>query len=226
MERLVRARVNATVLRVGLTGGVASGKTAVATRLLARGVPVLDADAIARELTEPGSPALAEIFATLGARFRTPEGALDRRALREFVFDDPGARRRLESILHPRIRMQLEERAGSAQGPYVVVAVPLLAEVGRYGWMDVVVVVDVQRSTQLARLLARDGVDTVLAERMLAAQATRAQRLAIADYVITNDGSLAELDAAVDELHAQLLSRAAGITQTPRMPATPNAPSA
>ncbi len=213
-------------LRVGLTGGVASGKSAVAARLLARGVPVLDADAIARELTEPGSPALAEIFEVLGERFRMSDGALDRRALREYVFDDPAARRRLEAILHPRIRLRLEQRAASAQGPYVVVAVPLLAEVGRYAWMDVVVVVDLARETQLARLLARDGVDTVLAERMLAAQATRAERLAIADYVIDNDGTLAELDAAVDVLHAQLLSRAADETQMPRMPATPNAPSA
>ncbi len=213
-------------LRVGLTGGVASGKSAVAARLLARGVPVLDADAIARELVEPGAPALAEIFQAFGERFRMSDGALDRRALREFVFDDSAARRRLEAILHPRIRLRLEERARSLPGPYVVVAVPLLAEVGRYAWMDVVVVVDVARETQLARLLARDGVDTVLAERMLAAQASRAERLAIADYVIDNDGSLAELDAAVDALHAQLLSRAADESQIPRMPATPKAPSA
>ncbi len=213
-------------LRVGLTGGVASGKSAVAARLLARGVPVLDADAIARELTEPGAPALAEIFAALGERFRMSDGALDRRALRAFVFDDSAARRRLEAILHPRIRLRLEERARTSPGPYVVVAVPLLAEVGRYAWMDVVVVVDVARETQLARLLARDGVDTVLAERMLAAQATRAERLAIADYVIANDGTFAELDAAVNALHAQLLLRAAAEIQMPRMPAMPNAPSA
>lgn len=217
--------MSAVVLRVGLTGGVASGKSAVATRLLARGVPVLDADAIARELTEPGSPALAEIFEGLGVQFRALDGTLDRRALREFVFDDPEARRRLESILHPRIRKLLEERAALAQGPYVVVAVPLLTEVGRYRWMDVVVVVDVPREIQRARLLARDGVDAQLAERMLEAQATRAQRLAIADYVIANDGTLADLDAAVDALHAQLLSRAAREIQTSRMPATPNAPS-
>jgi len=218
--------VSASVLRVGLTGGVASGKSAVATRLAARGVPVLDADAIARELTEPGSPVLPEIFETLGSRFRASDGALDRRALRQFVFDVPEARQRLESILHPRIRMLLEARAAVAQGPYVVVAVPLLTEVGRYTWLDIVVVVDVPREIQLARLLARDGVDVQLAERMLKAQATREQRLAIADFVVVNDGSLADLDIEVDALHARLLSQAARKAQTPRMPATPNAPSA
>ncbi len=213
-------------MRVGLTGGVASGKSAVAGRLIARGVTVIDADHVARELTEPGTATFDEIVRTFGPRMRMPNGGLDRRAMRELVFDDPGARRRLEGILHPRIRILLEQRSAGTVAPYVVIAVPLLAEVGRYAWLDAVVVVDVPREMQRARLLVRDGVDAALADRMLDAQATREQRLAIADYVIDNSGSLAELDAAVDVLHARLSERAARCNHTPRMPATPNAPSA
>lgn len=212
-------------LRIGLTGGVASGKSAVAQRLQAHSVPILDADQVARELTERGSPVLDEIVRVFGAGFLAQDGTLDRRALRELVFDEDAARRRLEGILHPRIRSLLEARAVVATAPYVVIAVPLLAEVGRYPWLDAVVVVDVPRALQRERLLVRDGVDEALADRMLDAQATRAERLAIADHVIDNSGSLAELDAAVDDLHARLLERAAR-TQIPRMPATPKAPSA
>ncbi|MEO6065334.1 MAG: dephospho-CoA kinase [Lysobacterales bacterium] len=226
MERLVRARMSGTALRVGLTGGVASGKSAVAERLVGLGVTVLDADHVARELTEPGTPALDEIVRTFGASCRAPNGSLDRRALREIVFNNRAARLRLEGILHPRIRALLEERAAAASAPYIVVAVPLLAEVGRYAWLDAVVVVDVPRELQHARLLVRDGVDATLATRMLDAQATREKRLAIADYVIDNTGSLAELGIAVDALHAQLLARASSNNQTPRIPAKPNAPSA
>lgn len=213
-------------LRIGLTGGVASGKSAVAERLLARGVPVLDADQVARELTERGSPVFDAIVRAFGDRFLSADGTLDRRALRELVFNDADARRRLEAILHPRIRALLEARATAAIAPYVVIAVPLLAEVGRYAWLDAVVVVDVPRALQRERLLVRDGVDDALAERMLDAQATRGQRLGIADYVIDNAGSLAALDAAVDSLHARLMERAAQPDQMPRIPATPKAPSA
>lgn len=218
--------MSGTGLRIGLTGGVASGKSAVAERLLARGIPVLDADHVARELTEPGAAALSEIIHAFGAGYRLPDGSLDRRALRELVFDDRDARLLLEKILHPRIRALLEERASASSAPYVIIAVPLLAEVGRYAWLDAVVVVDVPRELQRARLLVRDGVDAALAERMLDAQATRQQRVDIADYVIDNTGSLADLDVAVGELHERLLDRAARTTQIPRTPATPKAPSA
>ncbi len=217
--------MSGAALRVGLTGGVASGKSAVAERLLGLGVAVLDADHVARELTEPGAPALDEIIRTFGLSYLTPDGSLDRRALRELVFNDRTARLRLEGILHPRIRALLEERATAASAPYVVVAVPLLAEIGRYAWLDAVVVVDVPRELQHARLLVRDGVDAALATRMLDAQATREQRLAIADYVIDNTGSLAELGVAVDALHGKLLAKAASNIQTPRIAATPKAPS-
>ncbi len=196
-------------LRVGLTGGVASGKSAVAERLVARGVPVLDADHVARELVEPGTPALAAIVREFGERFQLHDGSLDRRALRERIFDDDPARARLEAILHPPIRALLQQRAAETSGPYVVVAVPLLAEVGGYAWLDVVVVVDVAPEVQIERLLLRDGVDWALATRMLDAQASRAQRLAIADYVIDNNGTLSELDEAVGALHENLLARAA-----------------
>lgn len=233
-------------LRVGLTGGVASGKSAVAVRLIALGVRILDADDVARELVAPGAPALEAILDAFGERFRRADGTLDRPALRTHIFDNASARLELESILHPRIRALLERRAstpapageveigrdiaaasgcGERHVSYVVVAVPLLAEVGGYPWLDAVIVVDVPRELQHSRLLARDGVDETLANKMLDAQASREQRLAIADYVIDNSGTLSDLDRAVDDLHAQLCARAAQQSQTPLMPATPKAPS-
>lgn len=213
-------------LRVGLTGGIASGKSAVSDRFGSLGITVLDADDIARELVEPGQPALAEIRAAFGDEYITTSRELDRRALRQHVFHDPEARRKLEAILHPRIRAALESRSALATSPYVIVSVPLLAEVGGYPWLDEVIVVDVTRATQLRRLLMRDRVDLELANRMLDAQVTREERVAIADQVIENEGTLAELDAAVAILDADLKYRAAlRARQNPRMPATPNPPS-
>ncbi|MBZ0221867.1 MAG: dephospho-CoA kinase, partial [Dokdonella sp.] len=178
---------------IALTGGIASGKSAVSERLAALGARVLDADVLARELVLPGTPALAEIVDVFGARMTAADGSLDRRALRERIFDDAGARDALNAILHPRIRAALRERA--AQTPrdrYAVLAIPLLVENRRhYDWVDRVLVVDAPRKLQLARLLARDGIAPELAEAMLDAQATREQRLAIADDVVRNEGSLA-----------------------------------
>lgn len=196
-------------LVVALTGGIASGKSAVTHRLESLGVPVFDADQVTRELTRPGEPALAEIAARFGPAVIGPDGTLDRRALRERVFADPSERRALEAILHPRVRARLRELVGTVTAPYCVLAIPLLAEGNRYPWIDRVVVVDAPDSVRLERLMARDGIDRALAWRMLAAQAPRAARLAIADEVLDNSGSLETLLSATDALHRRLVTQAA-----------------
>lgn len=194
---------------VALTGGIASGKSAVAGRFAALGIGLIDADIVARELVEPGQPALSELAATFGPGILTPDGRLDRRGMRERVFVDAGARRQLEDILHPRIREELRQRADRVKSPYGMLVVPLLVESGpHYAWVDRVLVVDVPRAVQAVRLTSRDGIDTDLAASMLDAQASREQRLAIADDVIDNSGSLAELDSAVAALHARYLALA------------------
>ena len=195
---------------VGLTGGVASGKSEVTRRFAALGVEVVDADVAAREVVEPGQPALARIAERFGAGMLLADGRLDRRQLRERVFADAQARRDLEAITHPAIRARVKAQAQAAPGPYAVVAVPLLAEAGRaaYPWMARVLVVDAPESLQHDRLMRRDGVDEALAARMIAAQASRTVRLAIADDVILNDGDPAHLDTAVAALHARYLAAA------------------
>jgi dephospho-CoA kinase len=197
------AHAATTTFCVGLTGGIASGKSAVAARFAAKGILVADADVAARTVVAPGQPALAEIAATFGDDVLQADGQLDRAALRRHVFDDAPARRRLEAILHPRIRTLMQEQVQHAAGPYAVVAIPLLAEGGgrtAYPWLDRILVVDVAREVQIARVMQRDHIDAVLAERMLAAQATRQARLAIADDVIVNAGTLEALDADVGAL--------------------------
>lgn len=192
---------------VALTGGIASGKSAVADRFAALGIGIVDADVVARELVEPGMPALDEVVATFGDGVLAADGRLDRRAMRARVFNDNDARLRLEAILHPRIRTTMRERAETVDSAYGIVAVPLLVEAWpHYAWVDRVLVVDVPREVQIARLTARDGVDRALAEAMLDAQASREQRLALADDIIENAGTLAELDAAVAALHARYLA--------------------
>lgn len=199
---------------VGLTGGIASGKSAVADRFAALGVAVADADLVAREIVEPGQPALGEVVAAFGAGVLLADGRLDRGALRKRVFGDAEARRRLESILHPPIRLALREACMTAPGSYAVVAIPLLAEGGgrdAYPWLDRLLVVDVPREVQVERLMQRDGIDADLAGRMLDAQATRCERLAIADDVLVNTGTLERLDAevaALDRLYRTLAGSA------------------
>lgn len=196
---------------VGLTGGVASGKSEVTRRFEALGVAVVDADLAARAVVEPGQPALARIVERFGPGMVCEDGRLDRRRLRERVFSDASARRELEAITHPQIRVLLQRQARAAPGPYAMVAVPLLAEAGRaaYPWLDRVLVVDAPVDLQHARLMRRDDVDSTLASRMIAAQASREARLAIADDVLLNDGETAHLDAAVAALHAAYLQQAA-----------------
>lgn len=197
-----------TRFTVALTGGIASGKSAASDRFAALGADVIDADLVSRELVAPGGEALDEIVAAFGKGVLTAEGALDRRAMRELVFADDARRRRLESILHPRVRDILRERARAGSGAYALLVVPLLVESGHYGWVDRVLVVDVPREVQRARLLARDGVTPELADAMLDAQASREQRLAMADDVIANDGTLADLDDRVRQLHERYLALA------------------
>lgn len=194
---------------VALTGGVASGKSAVARRFEGLGVAIHDADVAAREVVAPGEPALADIEAAFGSGVLDRDGALDRRAMRARVFADPTARKRLEAIIHPRVRAWLRRRVHADRGAYCIVAIPLLVENRHdYAWVDRVLVVDAPESVQLERLVQRDGITPAAARQMLAAQATRRERLAIADDVIVNVGPEAALDAKVAALHARYLELA------------------
>lgn len=194
---------------VGLTGGVASGKSTVARAFEAlQPGCVIDADLAARAVVEPGREGLAAVVAAFGPAVLATDGALDRPALRQRVFADAEARRTLEALLHPRIRAWMLAKAEAAPTPYVVMDIPLLAEGGgRNAWpmLDRILVVDVPVAVQRARLLARDGIDAALAERMIAAQATREARLALADDVLVNLGTPEDLAAAVARLNDRLL---------------------
>lgn len=185
---------------VALTGGIASGKTAVSRLFESLGVPVVDTDVIARELVQPGQPLLAAIRDALGDDFFDSEGALRRSELRRHVFSDPAARARLESVLHPAIRSAAWSQVDSLDAPYCILVVPLLVESGAFPEVDRVLVVDVPEAVQVERLLARDGVSEADARAALAAQASRAQRLEVADDVILNDGPLDALRVHVMEL--------------------------
>ena len=189
------------MLRVGLTGGIGSGKSEVARLLADRGALVVDSDRLAREVVAPGTPGLAAVIEAFGAEYLTADGALDRPKLAALVFADPQARERLNAIVHPLVGAAAAERLAAAPPDAVVVHdVPLLVEAGLAAGFDVVVVVDAPRETQLARLTGQRGMAPEDAEARIAAQATREQRLAVAHHVISNDGSLADLERAVDEL--------------------------
>ncbi|MGH8111188.1 MAG: dephospho-CoA kinase, partial [Rhodanobacteraceae bacterium] len=172
---------------------------------------VYDADVAARQVVAPREPALADIEFVFGPDMLSADGTLDRRAMRARVFADPEARRRLEAIVHPRIRGWFWRRVGTDRGPYCMLAIPLLAEHWNdYEWVDRVLVVDAPEALQIERLMKRDGMARDAAQRMLAAQATRTQRLAIADDVIVNDGAEDALDAPVAALHGRYLQLAHG----------------
>jgi dephospho-CoA kinase len=191
---------------IGLTGGIASGKTAVASAFESLGILVADADVAARDAVAVGSDGLAEVVAAFGLDVLDADGALDRAAMRKRVFGDDSARKRLEAIIHPRVRETLARQCAQASSPYAIAAIPLLAEVGgriAYPWLQRILVVDVPVDLQRERLTHRDGIDTALADRMIAAQATREQRLAIADDILVNTGSLGDLQRHVAALDAQ-----------------------
>jgi dephospho-CoA kinase len=194
---------------VALTGGVASGKSMVAQRFAALGVHVHDADAAARAVVEAGTPGLAAVVAAFGDGVLLADGALDRRAMRARVFAEADARHRLEAIVHPLVNDWLRARVAGERGPYALLAIPLLAETWpQYAWVDRVLAVDAPDALRIDRLMRRDGIDQAAAERMLAAQAGREQRLARADDIIDNSGDPAALDAAVGALHARYLALA------------------
>jgi dephospho-CoA kinase len=196
------------VLRIGLTGGIASGKTAVSDMFAAHGVPVIDTDRIARDLVQPGMPALEEIHRLFGDRIIAADGSLDRGELRKLVFENARNRKAVEGILHPEIRRETVARSKTAGGPYQVIVVPLLVESALKSFMDRIVVVDCDPQTQLRRLLSRDRENVEQARRMIAAQASREERLAIASDVIDNDGALADTRRQVEELHRRFLQLA------------------
>jgi dephospho-CoA kinase len=188
---------------VGVTGGVASGKSAVTALFQGLGVEVADADLAAREVVAPGQPALEEIERRFGPDFLLANGMLNRVRMRALVFENAQARRDLEAITHPRIRDILRTRCQAATSPYAIAAIPLLAESGvadAYAWLDRRLVVDCSAAVQLGRLLARDAIDEALASSMIASQVRRDIRLAMATDVIENDAGLAELATAVRRL--------------------------
>ena len=199
-------------LRIGLTGGIASGKSTVAQRFSELGIPVIDADASSRCVVARGQPGLKAVVDRFGAGVLTAEGDLDRRALRDLIFADPQSRRDLEAILHPLIRVDMEQRAAAAVGPYLVMAIPLLVEGGSRDRIDRILVVDADEAMQLQRLVARDSVSPEQARAILAAQADRASRLKAADDVLVNSGTVRELREAVDRLHQQYLRFAEAMT--------------
>jgi dephospho-CoA kinase len=192
-------------MRVGLTGGVASGKSTVSAMLAELGAVVVDADVLAREVVAPGTDGLAEVVAAFGPGVLTAEGELDRPAMGAIVFAEEGRRRVLEGIIHPRVRARgAEIEAAAAEGAVVVHDIPLLAETGQASAFDAVIVVDVPVETQIERMVGLRGMSRDDAESRVAAQASREDRLAIATYVVDNTGTLEELRARVDAVYAQL----------------------
>ncbi len=187
-------------LVVGLTGGIASGKTAASRCFEKLGVPVIDADVIAREVVEPGSRALEEIVEQFGREVLDDTGRLDRSKLRQLVFGDPERRRVLEQLLHPEIRRRMQQMIADCHDDYVVLAIPLLLEAGQTRLVDRVLVIDAPESVQLARAVERDGSSEKMIKDIMAAQLPRKQRLARADDIIENSGSIQDLCERVGKL--------------------------
>lgn len=193
------------MLKIGLTGGIGSGKTAVSDQLAKLGAEVIDTDILSRELVEPGQPALDEIIVGFGAEMLDTDGHLDRRQLRERVFSDASARHKLEAILHPKIRALMLERAAHSTAPYVVFVVPLLIETGQQTLVDRVLLVDIPEPLQKKRVAARDQLNDAQIEQILDAQIDRATRLCHADDIICNDKDFETLVKTVAELHQKYL---------------------
>ncbi|HSN17714.1 MAG TPA: dephospho-CoA kinase [Gammaproteobacteria bacterium] len=197
------------MLKIGLTGGIASGKSQVAAGFARLGVPIVDADLLSRQLTAPGQAGLDALVAILGRDVLDAQGRLDRAALRARVFADAGLRRRVEAVLHPLVVEGLKSGLAAAQGPYVIASVPLLVEVPSIQpLVDRILVVDCPEELQISRLMSRDRDSEAQARAILAAQATRDARLAVADDILSNAGDLAALEAAVGRLHGFYLELA------------------
>lgn len=202
------AQMQTTPMQIGLTGGIACGKTTASDAFARLGITVVDADRVARDVVVPGSAGQLALAELLGAGYFDPAGHLNRARLRKAMFADPSLRGRVESILHPLIRDQLLREAAAAPGPYVIVAVPLLVEGGLHEAMDATIVVDCPEAVQRERLRQRDGDSEAQIERILSSQLERDKRLQAADYVLHNAGSPAELERQVRELDEELRRRA------------------
>lgn len=196
------------MLRIGLTGGIGSGKSTVAGMFAEHGVPVIDADDIARELVVPHQPAYGKIIEAFGRAIVDGDGNIDRARLRQQVFDDPGLRRDLEAILHPRVREEIECRSEGLDAPYCVIVIPLLIEAEQRDLVDRVLVVDIEEEQQVLRVSARSELSEDEIRKIIAAQIDRDARLRYADDVILNDSDLESLKAKVDQLHKRYLSLA------------------
>jgi dephospho-CoA kinase len=196
------------VLRVGLTGGIGSGKSTASHIFESLGVPVIDTDLIAREVVAPGTPGLSAVLRDFGTDVVNAQGLLNRNYLREKVFVDPMARERLEEILHPLIRSEMRRRVSMAKGSYCILAIPLLIEKGWQTEVDRILVIDTEREVQIARAQQRDGLSQEQVERILATQSSREERLADADDVITNNGDINTLREQVTMAHGRYLALA------------------
>jgi dephospho-CoA kinase len=194
---------NSGTFVVVLTGGIASGKSAVSQFFAQRGVPVIDTDLIAHEIVEPGQAALVRIAEAFGQEFLAGSGRLDRKKMRNAIFSDPGLKIRLEGILHPAIAAEVDQRIAQVDAPWCILVVPLFKEGGLFTWINRVLVVDVEESVQIERVMERDGIIREQAQSILDAQPSRQERLALADDIIDNRGSLEELKAKVDDLYGK-----------------------
>lgn len=203
-------------LIIGLTGGIGSGKSTVADLFVAAGAGLVDTDAIAHELTAPGGAAIPALCAAFGPEILTPDGAMNRSAMRQRVFTDPTAKAELEALLHPLIRQHALTRCAAARTPYVILAVPLLVESGAYqNLCREIVTVDCPESTQIERVMARNGLAEAEVRRILAAQASRAERRAVAQHILDNSGPAEALPAQIQALHAHFLALAQAETLSP-----------
>lgn len=195
------------MLKIGLTGGIGSGKTAASDHFAKLGAEVIDTDLLSRELVEPGQPALAEIVATFGEQVLDSDGRLDRPRLGRLVFSNPDARQQLEAILHPRIRSAMLVRAERSQAPYVVFVIPLLLETGQQALVDRVLLIDLPEDLQRSRVAARDSLDDAQITAILEAQTDRATRLHNADDIVCNDADIVKLHTAIENLHRKYLDQ-------------------
>ena len=193
---------------VALTGGIASGKTLVSDEFAKLGVPVIDTDVIAHQIVEPGQPALSEIESAFGSQIVDDDGRLKREKLRSIIFSEPAQRRKLEAILHPRIRQEVINEIAKVTYAYCIVVIPLLAEKGAYPFVNRILVVDVDPDVQISRLMARDGSGRKQAEQILASQASRKERLSIADDVLDNSSSPEQARSRAAQLHTEYLQLA------------------
>ena len=195
------------MLRIGLTGGIGSGKTAASDHFARLGAEVIDTDLLSRELVEPGQAALREIVDNFGDQVLTADGHLDRARLGELVFRNPEARQQLEAILHPRIREAMLLRAEQSQAPYVVFVIPLLFETGQQTLVDRVLLIDVPEDLQRARVAERDQLDDARITRIMSAQTDRETRRSNADDIVCNDGDIASLHAEIEKLHRKYMDQ-------------------